>query len=174
MKTRIYISFLIIFTVFSCKSRVVENTKNSCEIIRTKNNIEVLSKQDIKIILNDYQGSIKEELNDFFISNHKYDFFTSRFDNNQETWEFRRLYFDEKEGNWCDIKQNKKRIVNIPRKEEKSFKNSIEGGFLIKPQGVAMFYQKYFIKYNGVIKTELVSLDNLCDLSNTLLNDLLT
>ncbi|WP_299273774.1 hypothetical protein [uncultured Psychroserpens sp.] len=112
---------------------------------------------------------IKEELNEFYKSNYKYDFFVYKFISNEDIWVFTRLYFDDSKKEWFLVQQGDKSVLkkSIIKEFETNFKEIAKGGFLIKNNSNSGFYKNYLIKRDGVLTTEIAVINQSCSLLNT-------
>ena len=170
MRTNI-VSLLIVLICFnSCKTQVAEHIKIECKIIKTKDKVEYVDDiQGLEKEINTFSGLIKEELNEFYKSNYKYDFFVYKFISNEDIWVFTRLYFDDTKKEWFLVQQGNESIMkkSVVKELEINFKKIVTGGFLVQNKGNAGFYKNYLIKRDGVLATEIVVINQSCSLLNT-------
>jgi hypothetical protein len=170
MKTNI-VSLLIVLIFFnSCKTRVAENIKIECKIIKTKDKVEYVNDvQGLEKEINTFNGLIKEELSKFYKSNYRYDFFVYEFISNQDKWLFNRLYFDDAKKEWFLVQQGKNSVVkeSLSKEFEANFKKTIAGGFLVQNKGNSGFYKNYLVKYEGILTAQIAVINQSCSLLNT-------
>ncbi len=165
--------FYIVMLIVSCKAKVIPHNEATCEVIKTKNDIiYVNDSEKIKKEIDNYDGLIRMELENFYESNYNYDYISYEYLNDENSWVYDRLYFDNKMKKWIHRKRNKENFINSTSFTTVmgEFDKLNKGGFLIKDGSNSGFFKTYLIKRKGVLITEVVKISQTCSLSNTKLN----
>ncbi|MFI2742496.1 hypothetical protein ACG2LH_07130 [Zhouia sp. PK063] len=167
MKIKIlYFYCLFVFILLSsCKSRFIVD-QQCCYIIKIKDSINYQFKPKyISKELDNYDGLLKQELKNFYITKYKYDYISYSY--NRNIWFYDRIYFDDVDKRWVHIKDGKESNINNTFSYDLNdiFDGLESGSFLIRDESNNGFLKTYLIKQEGFLKTEAVKTSQVCSLS---------